>query len=753
MEARNHLAAPLAFGPFEVDVGKAELRKHGVSIRLSGQPFQILLALLERPGELISREQFHTLIWPKDTFVDFEGGLNSAVAKLRRALGDSAENPRYIETIPGVGYRFIGVLQKTEQAGHSGQTSAGVPAGQASPPPAVKSRFLPKLWIGVACLISLAAGWLLNWTPTQPGVLTRVVRLTTDAGLDDKPALSKDGRLLAFSSDRSSDGGRNIYLKHVAGGETLQLTFDGLGNTAPDFSPDGTQIVFHSDRDGGGAYLIPTLGGSPRFLARGGLDPKFSPDGRLIAYWMGDANVSQTVPRTGAVYTISLANPVPKPVVTHLTNSRYPTWLPDGRHLLFIGYDSLKAYDGGALDWWIAPSDGGVPERTGVYNAFVQAGLKRSDAALDPSATTGNPSLPPPSCWTAENKVVFSASLGDSQNLWQISMSGHRVRGPFSRLTTGAGYEMWPACSAGGGLAFINFEMRRDVWLQGTDLNKGKLTGDLARLTAGPALREYSALSIDGSRVAFSSSQLGRLNVWIRDLNTNNETQIGDAGLVQRYPVLSHSNGKIAFSVYEPAGKRAVFVYAFGGVPQKVCADCLRATDWSSDDQKLLTFSGDPYHVSVLDLASQRSAVLFDRPPYGLLYARFSPDNQWVSFTVRTEPGAARIVIAPYRQGKGSKEADWITIANVTAGDWANWSPDGSTLYFTSPRDGRYCFWGQRLDPATHRPSGEPFALLHLHSHSRYVPNNGWSLSNRSLAAVLNDDTGTVWMTSRVQKP
>jgi hypothetical protein len=105
------------------------------------------------------------------------------------------------------------------------------------------------------------------------------------------------------------------------------------------------------------------------------------------------------------------------------------------------------------------------------------------------------------------------------------------------------------------------------------------------------------------------------------------------------------------------------------------------------------------------------------------------------------------------QNGNGSREADWITIANVTAEDWASWSPDGKILYFTSPRDGHYFLWGQRLNPSTHRPSGEPFALLHLHSHSRYVPNNGWSLSNHSLALVLNDDTGTVWMTSRSQEP
>ncbi len=753
MVAGSHSARRVTFGPYEVNTATGELTKSGVRIRLAGQPLNVLLLLLARPGQVVSSDELRQKLWDDGTFVDFEHGTHAAINKLRRALGDSAENARYIETVPGAGYRFIGVLQKTEQAGLIEETPAGVPPVQALPPPAAKSWFWPKLWIGLVCVLCLAAGWLLSLRRAEPGASVSVVRLTTGAGLDDKPALSRDGRLLAFSSNRSPDGGRNIYIKHVAGGETLQLTFDGLGNTAPDFSPDGTQIVFHSGRDGGGAYVIPTLGGSPRFLTRGGLDPKFSPDGRRIAYWVGESGVAQTVPNTGVVYTISLADPIPKPVVNHLTTSRYPIWLPDSRRLLFVGYASLKAYDRSKLDWWIERFDGEEAERTGVYDAFVRAGLKKSDAALDPSTFNGNPNIPPPSCWTAGNNVVFSAVLGDSQNLWQVAMSDHQVRGPFTRLTTGAGYEIGPACSEGGNLAFINFEMRRDVWLQKADLNEGKLIGDLARLTASPAIREYSSLSNDGSRVAFSSSQLGRLNLWIHDLRTNNEVQIGVEGLVQRYPVLNHLNSKIAFSVYEPAGKRAVFVYAFGAMAQKVCDDCLRATDWSNDDQKLLTFGGNPYRVSVLDLDSQQSTTLFDRPPYALLYARFSPDNQWVSFTVRTAPDSARIVIAPYRNGKGSKEADWITIANVTAEDWANWSPDGKTLYFTSPRDGRYCLWGQRLDPSTHHPFGEPFALLHLHSHPHYVPNNGWSLSNHSLAVVLNDDTGSVWMTLRSQEP
>src|SRR6185437_11621425 len=96
-----------AFGPFEVDASSGELRKRGVRLHLSGQPLQILLILLAHPGEVVTREQLREEIWAETTFVDFEHGLNAAVNKLRRALGDAAEKPHYIETLPRKGYRFI----------------------------------------------------------------------------------------------------------------------------------------------------------------------------------------------------------------------------------------------------------------------------------------------------------------------------------------------------------------------------------------------------------------------------------------------------------------------------------------------------------------------------------------------------------------------------------------------------------------------------------------------------------------------
>jgi len=103
------------FGTYEVHLRSGELRKNGIRVRLTGQPFQVLAILLEHPGELVTREELQKRLWPSDTFVDFDRGLNAAVNRVREALADSAENPRFVETLPRRGYRFIGQVEASEK--------------------------------------------------------------------------------------------------------------------------------------------------------------------------------------------------------------------------------------------------------------------------------------------------------------------------------------------------------------------------------------------------------------------------------------------------------------------------------------------------------------------------------------------------------------------------------------------------------------------------------------------------------------
>ena len=745
MATQSHSSTRYAFGPFEVNAGAEELLRSGNRVRLPRQPFQILLMLLAQPGEIVTRDQLREHIWLDGTFVDFDHGLNAGINKLRRALGDSAENPRYIETLPGRGYRFIGMLQGL---GPAIVRRDDVPAILVEP--SAWSRWSKWRWLvgGVACLGTFVLGLkLLEKQPVTPAPWN-LVRLTADAGVSDAPVLSADSKLLAYSSDRAAEGERDIYVKQVSGGQPIRLTTDGEGNTAPDFSPDGNKIVFQSSREGGGLYIIPTFGGEARLLARHGLNPKFSPDGAQVAYWIGAPNVSEAVPGGGAVWVVPASGGTPHSLgQQRLTNARYPIWAPDGKHVLVVGYTSTKPYDSSALDWWLVPADGdGTLLKAGLFESLSRSGLQSRDPAV-PLLTI--PNIPVPHCWlTSGNGVVFSTRNGDAANLWETTISPQtgKVDGVFSRLTAGAETEADPSCASPDVLAFTNVQNIQSIWLLPFDLDRVKPMGSLERITQDPSAKEHSSLSGDGRFLAYVSARSGSQNIWLRDLRTGADSHVASSSLAQRYPVADSSGSRVAFSTFED-GKRHVYVSTSDGA-EKVCDACFRATDWFRDDKTLIIFTGTPYQINALDLASRHQTTLLKHPAYNLLYGRLSPDNRWISFTVRTQPNRGIIMIAPLDGQVPVPESRWIKIAEEGAEDWANWSPDGKTLYFTSARDAHTCLWAQRIDAVSHTPVGEALAALHLHGRATYRQ-GGWSAKNGRIAMVLDDGTENIWMMSR----
>jgi DNA-binding winged helix-turn-helix (wHTH) protein len=128
MKASANSGKTARFGDYVADLRTGELRKHGRKIRIARHPFQILALLLDRPGELLARDEIRSKLWPADTFVDFEHGMNSAVRKLRDALGDSAKKPRFIETLPQRGYRFIAKVDIIEATGHAATPATSAPS-------------------------------------------------------------------------------------------------------------------------------------------------------------------------------------------------------------------------------------------------------------------------------------------------------------------------------------------------------------------------------------------------------------------------------------------------------------------------------------------------------------------------------------------------------------------------------------------------------------------------------------------------
>ena len=261
------------FGQFELDLRTRQLTKNGSTIRLSQQPIQVLSLLLEAPGEIVTREEFRRRLWSSDVFVDFDHGLNKSIQKLRDALGDSAGSPRYIETIPRIGYRFIAFAN--EARGNlelPSETEIFVaPTAPAIPPGGRIARHRRARWIllaasATACVVLAFGGMLLyRLRHRQPA---RYMQLTDFTDSAVAPALSPDGHMVAFI--RGGDGfltSDQIYVKMLPNGEARRVTDDARPKYGLAFSPDGAEIAYTVlETSAFSTYEVSALGGEPHLL-------------------------------------------------------------------------------------------------------------------------------------------------------------------------------------------------------------------------------------------------------------------------------------------------------------------------------------------------------------------------------------------------------------------------------------------------------------------------------------------------------
>jgi DNA-binding winged helix-turn-helix (wHTH) protein len=275
----GNLAGVVRFGVYEVDPHAGELRRNGLKVKLQEQPFQVLTMLLERPGEVISREEMQRRLWPGDTFVDFDHSLNAAIKRLRDALRDSADNPRFVETLARRGYRFVAPVAGAIAANGNG-TLHVVAAGRSS----AARRWYVAIPLLVAACVSV--GWHIGHRAAEP-MVPREVRLTANS--PDVPVLrasiSPDGRLLAYTDPRG------LFLREIAREDSHQLWLpENFRAHSVSWFPDGDHLlVGGSIGDGQKSSLwnLSILGGTPRKLTEETEAGMVSPDGTKIAFLQG----------------------------------------------------------------------------------------------------------------------------------------------------------------------------------------------------------------------------------------------------------------------------------------------------------------------------------------------------------------------------------------------------------------------------------------------------------------------------------
>src|SRR5215510_9504244 len=301
------------FGPYRVDTVKYVLTRDGEVAPLNLKAFEILLALIENRGQVLEKNELLRRVWP-DTVVE-ENNLARNISALRKALDEQPNEHQYILTVPGRGYRFVASVREVEGASEelNGSSTNGLKDNAANAFHAVNGREITaepetdganegnealngkvvsdRRWaiITTAALAVLTVGILVislisrRSQGDSPAPQQRKLwQLTFDPGLESEPTWSPDGRMIAYSSDRS--GNFDIWVQPVGEGNPARVTTSEAHDWQPDWAPEGNLLVFRSERDGGGLFVTPVLGGKERKVSSFGYHPRWSPDGRRLYF-------------------------------------------------------------------------------------------------------------------------------------------------------------------------------------------------------------------------------------------------------------------------------------------------------------------------------------------------------------------------------------------------------------------------------------------------------------------------------------
>jgi DNA-binding winged helix-turn-helix (wHTH) protein/Tol biopolymer transport system component len=627
----DHPGPLIRFGAFEADLRAGELRKHGLKLKLQEQPFRVLAVLLEQPGQVVTREDLQKKLWAGNTFVDFDSGLNKAMNRLREVLADSAENPRFIQTLPKRGYRFIAPVETV--------------AGASLPPPTpvadhvrVQPRFRdPFVWsVALALLIvCVVAGvaYFQRAAPSPPPVRSSLLPPPNTSFLPSSFELSPDGTRLAFVA-AGPDGRVALWtrLLSVSGAHPLDGT-DGA--RFPFRSPDNRYIGFFA------AGKLKTLD-----VASGVVHVLCDAPAGMGGTWSRGGVIVFAPDIAGPLYRIAAAGGTPAPVTAKPRegsgqNHVGPWFLPDGQHFLYSAVHS-------------APSD-----RQG--NGAYVGSLGSVDARLVSSEFTG--------------KVAFS-----SGRLLYVRRSS-LVAQPFdaSRLQTAgspaviAEQELdpdpgfWGSTFSVSQTGLLAFQSTADsashlVWTDESGKSIGQLPG---------AGYKDPAISPDGRLMAVSSdAHDGRRDILVYDLARGVSTRLTSGGNNQS-PVWSRDSKEIAYASRE-ANLCAIYrAMADGSRPPQVLMSeaNIQPNGWSRDNDLIFgkLGNGNP-DLEVYSMAGHQ-VRLFTRG----VESQFSPDGKWIAYVWRG-------VYVQSFPGPGHR----IQISDHNGGQ-PRWSRDGRQLFYIAP--------------------------------------------------------------------
>ena len=547
----------------------------------------------------------------------------------------------------------------------------------------------------VLVLVAAAAVLKLFILKPEAPVEYEITPLTFDSGMTASSAISPDGSLMAYASDREGDGNLDIWVQQVSGGKPLRLTNHPADDWFPSFSPDGSQIAFRSERDGGGIYIIDALavGGEPRRIADRGFNPRFSPDGRWIAFVVIPASLELGQYKT---YVVSPKGGEPRRILGDflfgfIVHGAALVWSPDGKEVLFRG---RRADDPRSVDWWVVPIDQGEPVRTHA--------IENLDLRTIVQFPVG---------WVGDRVYFVSGTTIEGVNLFSagIDPKDRTITGPARTITTGPGMKVFPSVMRNGGIFFTEMTVAMNAWSIAARPDEVQLPAGPQKLTQDLMQNFDPAISLDGAAAAFSAfggAQAARYEVRVKDLRSGQETKIPVQGTaVSQFPRLSPDGSLLAYRDVVD-GRAKTFVVAPGSAAARVlCEGCFVLGFFPGNGAVLVRTK--PAELEKMDLKTGERTVVLSSPQDIIEDACLSPDGNWIAWLAGEPDGRAAIRISPATtRPAGSQDTITIAEADHYLGPPA-WSPNGRWLYYLSEKDGRCAIFARELDPRTKAPVGD----------------------------------------------